>query len=124
MLVAWFDVTFHVPRIADHNPGPVLGVPRSELVLLLLKLSIKEINPPANFPNALDAAAPNAPKTGDIFLYYANLVCDSNTVTADATVEVFATFVIVTLYASILEAFPELGAVPPCHLGVTEEPST
>jgi hypothetical protein len=35
-----------------------------------------------------------------------------------------AVLIIVNVYESIEEAFPADGAVPPCHFGVTETPST
>jgi hypothetical protein len=34
-----------------------------------------------------------------------------------------AVFTILNVYISTLEVFPEDGAVPPCHFGVTAEPS-
>jgi len=50
---------------------------------------------------------------------YANLVCEAITVyVADAVL------IIVNVYESIEEALPDVGAVPPCHFGVTATPST
>ena len=50
---------------------------------------------------------------------YANLVCEAKTVNV-----AFAVLMIVYTYESIELALPDVGAVPPCHFGVTLEPST
>ena len=72
----------------------------------------------------LPTAAPNPKLLADwvvnsgIYSPYANLVCDPNTVKVADPV-----LIIVNTYESIEDAFPAAGAVPPCHFGVTAEPS-
>ena len=49
---------------------------------------------------------------------YANLVCEAITVyVADAVL------IIVNVYESIEEAFPDVGAIPPCHLTAVPDDS-
>ena len=50
---------------------------------------------------------------------YANLVWDARTVNVADPV-----FITVKTYTSIELALPVVGAVPPCHFGVTVDPST
>lgn len=71
---------------------------------------------------AVKALSPYAPALTDLadkigtVSPYANLVCDANTVyVADAVL------IIVITYESIDDAFPAVGAVPPCHFVVTPD---
>ena len=51
--------------------------------------------PPPNLPNPLTDPPPRVPSVGNYPTSYANLVCAAKTVKADATVDVFATFIAV-----------------------------
>ena len=80
-------------------------------------ISICGLTPP--LPNPLPDAAPIVDNKGINISSYANCVCAANTVKVASAV-----LNTVYEYTSTLLAFPAEGAEPPCHSGVTAEPST
>jgi hypothetical protein len=82
-------------------------------------LKITGALPPAVNPNAFAEPAPRVVNKGILSSPYLNCVIDANTTYVDAAV-----FNAVYVYTSVDEAFPAVGAVPPCQIAVTVVPST
>ena len=91
----------------------VVEEPETTALSILTKSDNRELSVDS-IPNDLAEYVVNR---GTIFSY-ANFVCEPNTVKVADPV-----LIIVNTYASVEEAFPAAGAVPPCHFGVTAAPS-
>ena len=107
------DANVYFSLVASLPPPPTVVAPKANIPIAPGAKAIF-----AEKPNAVADIAPRVIIVG-IIIPYANLVCDANTVNAALPV-----FTIVYVYISMLDALPNVGAVPPCHFGVTDPPST
>jgi hypothetical protein len=83
------------------------------------KKSIETDPLPPVKPNPFAEAPPRVDNKGILSSPYLNCVIDANTTYVDAAV-----FNAVYEYTSVDEAFPAVGADPPCQIAVTVVPST